>query len=786
MIGKTISHFRIESELGRGGMGVVYKARDTKLDIDRALKFINPDMLGQKALVDRFLTEARTLASVQHPNICPIQEIGEEDGQVFIAMSYLEGKTLQEVLRGGPLGPSTAVRIIKEVVSGLRKAHGQGVIHRDIKPGNVMLTEDGRAVIMDFGLAKQSEATALTLTGSVMGTVAYMSPEQARGVGVDHRSDLWSVGVMLYEMLTGRLPFEGETQVEMLSGVLEKDPAPVSRYRPQVTRGLEEVVERLLEKDPGQRYADAEKVLAALEGIPAMPEDDATTAPLVTGGRRFRLQRWQRRRLVRGMALGSFVAAVGALVLFVWPGLLVPTAAISAIAVMPLTERMADSTEAYYAEGVTDELITSLSKMRSLTVISRSSAEAAKARYGSPEEIARHLRVQALMEGTVQREGERLRMTVQLVRAGTGEVLWADSYERPQRSVYALQSEIAKAVGTAIAVEMTPEETAALAATREIDPKAYEALLLGRFHMEKFSDAGLKKAIEYYEAAIAIDPDYAEAHAELAITNFQILLGFGKASDEQQVLESVQTHLQRALALDPNSAAAHLMAAGIAEYDWDWKTAVREFELAVELDPSYSKAWDEGGWLLSFMGQPERAVEWGKRGKTLDPLVPMRGTDLGVVYAVSGFPDKAIAEYQAALELDPDFFPALICLGQTYIHVGRFADAIDVFQRIMGDQVQDLDYLAVAYAKTGRHKEAEEMLSRLEARPDRGTGDMAVVYTALGQREEAVREVLARYEQRDWAFPFIFCYPGAGLTELRSDPRLQEVFQKIGLPCLID
>jgi TolB-like protein/Tfp pilus assembly protein PilF/tRNA A-37 threonylcarbamoyl transferase component Bud32 len=779
MVGQTVSHFKIIAELGRGGMGVVYKAEDINLHCFRALKFLSSETLANEADRARFLAEARTLAAIEHANICPVHEIGEADGRTFIAMSFLEGETLEQKIARGPLEVADAVAIAKQMATGLQKAHGAGVIHRDIKPANVMITAEDVAVIMDFGLAKQEGATRLTQTGSTLGTAAYMSPEQVSGAETDLRTDLWSLGVMMYEMLAGQRPFQADNQLSLMYAISREHPEPISRLRSGVPAALEEIVERLLEKDPQSRFADAGALLSALE---ALEETVASTAI-----KRFRLQRWQRRRLGRILAVGVPVVALVIVALFVWPGILKPERAISSLAVMPLVERAAAEDQAYFAEGITDELITGLMKIgRDLTVVSRTSAARAREQYETLREVARRLGVDAVVEGTVQREGERIRVSVQLVLARTSELLWADSYERDLRDVFVLQSELARAVARAIEAELTPAGRQEPAATRQIDPVAYELVLKGRYQAAKYSPEGLQRSIESFEAAIAIDPDYAEPYVGLASTYITFSLGHGGGMDWQTAIPLATAYVDSALRLDPDLAIARVAAASLALWKWDWERAEREFERAITLDPGSSAAWDGLGFLLALLNEGERAVAASLRARQLDPLQPILSANLGVSYIAAGRFEEAEAAFKAGLELEPGFYPSRVTMAEFYLEQGRYDEAIALLKDIVeeGDtQSGELAQLGTAYALAGRRAEAEEILQRLEEQPEvmaLARLTMAILYNTLGQPEKAVELILEDYALRDPWFPWYI--KDSKLASLRSDPRIAAIFSELKLP----
>jgi serine/threonine protein kinase len=578
MIGKTISHYRITSQLGVGGMGEVFLAEDTQLHCQRALKFLPVTVKKDSPDHTRLVNEARALAVLEHPNICPVQEIGEHEGQTFIVMSYLEGRTLKDRIAEGPLPLVEALDIARQISSGLAAAHAKGIVHRDIKPENIMLVEGNnetrgqtRAVLMDFGISKNPEATLATRTGTIMGTVAYMSPEQAQGIKVDSATDTWAVGVILYEMLSGQRPFPGDSEPALLYAIVNVDPEPLAGGDSEIPESVDRVVGKALAKDPKNRYADASELLEDIER--AAEGEDVKGRRLGKGN--------------RGRIIGAIAGAVSLICVafFVWPGFLLPTDAISSLAVMPLEDRSGDPDRAFFAEGVADEMQKGLSKIGALTIVSRSSASQARELYESNREIGDRLGVDALVEGSVQREGDRVRVSVQLVATEDDRLIWSESYTRDMRDILNLQSEIALAVSAALETQLTPGEQENLERDRQIDPEAFEEYLLGLHFTSIATAESTEKAIEHYERALAIEPDWALAHYE--ISGAYLLNQQMAGLPPRSFFEKFRYHDGRAAELDPESADTIETKGWWAyEVDWDLETAGRYSARAKDLDPT--------------------------------------------------------------------------------------------------------------------------------------------------------------------------------------------------------
>ncbi|MGD9347277.1 MAG: protein kinase, partial [Candidatus Aminicenantes bacterium] len=500
--------YTILEELGRGGMGVVYKAEDTKLKRTVALKFLPLELKHLSEVCERFMQEARAAAALDHPNICTVYEFDEAEETSFISMAYIEGQSLKKKIESGPLELDEALSIATQVAEGLQIAHKKGVVHRDIKSANIMVTERGQAKIMDFGLARTMGSTLVTQEGMTMGTIAYMSPEQARGEKVDHRTDIWSFGVVLFEVLTGQLPFKGDHEQAVVYSILNENPKPIAEFKAGVPVSIEQVVVKALEKNPDRRYQHIGELLEDLESISAgiVPEEIKVRL------KKAKLRQRKKAITYAGAAGLIIVATVLALTLFTGRA-----EAIDSIAVLPIENLTGDTEQDYFVDGVTDELIGQLGQISGLRVISRTSVMQYKYVKKPLPEIARELNVDAVVEGSVQQIGDSVRIRVKLIDALPEERnLWGQTYERAKTDVLVLYSEMAHVIADKAQVSLTTQESTRLTKTRQVNPEAYEAYLKGAFHWDKFTEKDLETALQYYELALEKDPNYAPAYAGIS------------------------------------------------------------------------------------------------------------------------------------------------------------------------------------------------------------------------------------------------------------------------------
>ncbi len=792
MIGRTIGHYRIVAKMGAGGMGEVYGARDERLERDVALKILPAGVFADEPVRKRFRKEALALSKLNHPNIATIYDFDTDSGIDFLAMEHVLGETLAQKVASGALPEKEVVALGGQIAEALEEAHEHGIVHRDLKPGNIMVTPKGRAKVLDFGLAKllrpvgnMTTAETLSETKGVAGTLLYMAPEQLQGEPVDARSDIFSFGVVLYEMATGQRPFREALTSRLTDAILHQSPVPPRALNPRTSPGLERIILKCLEKDPESRYQSAKEIAVDLRRL--APSISAAVVPPSAA-------LTIRRRAVR--VAETAAAAVVVLALFLI-GLNVGKLRerllgrarpprIESLAVLPFANLSNDPQQDYFADGMTEVLITNLARIRALRVISRTSVLQYKGVKKSLPEIARELEVEAAIEGSVQRFGDRVRITVELIYAPKDRPLWAETYDRGLRDVLALQSEIAQTIAREIRIQLTPQEQAHLAATRPVNTQALEAYLKGRFFWNKRTPEGFQRSLEYFQEAIKMDAGYAQAYSGLSDT-YTLLQNYGLLSPEEAYPRAKAAAL-KALELDETLAEAHTSLAGVLEdYDWDWSGAEREYKRAIELNPNYETAHQWYGILLSSLGRHEEALAQVKRARELAPTSPRINTDMGWVLYETRLYDEAIAKAQGTLELDPDFAPAHSLLGWAFLRKNRCTEAIAEFQKVAAlsrDNTANLSAIAYAYAKAGQRVAALRTLNELKHQSEHGSVpsyQMAIVYAGLGEKEKALESLEKAYAgERDKWLGFLKVDPS--FDPLRSDLRFKSLLQRMNLP----
>jgi len=779
MIGKTISHYKILEKLGEGGMGVVYKAEDTKLKRIVALKFLPPSIIASEREKTRFIYEAQAAAALNHTNICTIYEIDEADGQAFIAMEFVEGQELRKLLIDNYQLPIDNVRAYAtQIAEGLKAAHAKGITHRDIKSSNIMVTENGQVKIMDFGLAKLAGRSLGTQEGATFGTVAYMSPEQARGEMVDARTDIWSFGVVLYEMITGQLPFRADHVQAVLFLIMNQPPAPMIPTTSDptgVSMALERVINKALAKKTSLRYQNIAATLADLRATPIGASSKTLQSPA-------KVKLPARKTLL----LYSSIAVLAILLIgaawFFWPKMQ-PKETFTSIAVLPFADLSPQQDQEYFCDGMTEEILTKLSKLRELKVIARTSVMRYKATDKSIKEIGAELGVATILEGSIRKEGDNIRVTVQLVKVEDESHLWAENYNKKLASVFDLQDEVSQAIAQALQVTLTPQEQARLANAHAVDSDAYEAYLKGLYFWNKRTSASLNKAITYFEQAIAKDPNFALAYRGLA--SCYLIFGISYLAPKE-MFPKAQFYAQKAFELDATLAPISVaLAVYHFYYAWDWPAAERYLQRALDLNPKYEQAYNVYGICLSVMGRMDEGIAEIKRALELDPLSLNINGDLGKTYYLARRFDQAIEQFQKTLELDPNYVNAYVPIAAAYEQKKMHKEAIAVLKKaknFAGDLPSVVAELGYALAASGQHLEAQKILRELQERATREYIDpclIAFIYMALGETDQAFTWLEKACEERSTQMIWLTVEPK--FDPLRADARFMALVKKVGL-----
>ena len=782
MIGQTLGHYRIEAQLGAGGMGVVYRAHDLRLQRTVAIKLVGERFSGEPTARERLLRVARTASALNHPHICSVHEVGESDGHIYIAMEYVEGQPLSALL--AQVRPTdSVVRYGIQIADALAHAHDRGIVHRDLKTGNVMITPEGRAKVLDFGLAKRlpTEALAeqetrsrpsLTQAGQVVGTLHYMPPEILRGEAADTRTDIWALGVLLYELAKGDLPFQGKTPFELTHAIQGQPPEPLPET---VGPGLSAVILRCLAKEPGQRYQRASEVRAALEAI----QSGSTRVPVVP-----QPVTASRRTLFWGT--GTVVVVV-LTALAVQKSCLRPT--LDSIAVLPFVNVGANPDQEYLSDGIAESVIASLSQLPRLKVIAFSSVARYKGRDLDPRSIGRELNVAAVVTGKVERRGDVLVIRADLVEAADGRELWGQKFDRKATDLLSVQDDISSEISSNLRQSLTGEERKRVARHSTENSEAYQSYLKGVFYARKESTLeDYDKALAYYQQAITKDPNYALAHAGLA--NLYTSMAYVGSLPPTEASQKAQAAVRLAREIDDTLSEVHLALAVVAwGFDWDWPAAERECRRAFELRPNYSEAYFFCGQCSRALGHFDEAIARMKKAEGLDPLSVETTRSLGITYYWAHRYDEAIPQLKKALELAPQDAQNHEALADVYARQGRFKEAIAAEQQaflLAGDQEGALalgqDFESIGFERVMRQLQQATLDGFKENAKSAYVSpfNFALIYAKLGDRNQAFGFLDKAFEERSPWLTYIKTDPA--FDPLRAYPRFAQLLRRIGLP----
>ncbi len=771
--------YELLEEIGRGGQGVVYRARQKSLNRTVALKVIGLGPWATEAHLKRFRREAEAAASLDHPCIVPIHEVGEREDHCYFSMNFIEGGQLDEMVEREPLPIRRVVELIMKLARAVHYAHEHGILHRDIKPGNILLDEKNEPHLTDFGLARLIETeSTVTWTKEVLGTPSYMAPEQAAGETkkLTSATDVYGLGAVLYQLLTGEPPFAGETTYDTIRLLLDREPRPPRLLNPKVDRDLSTICLKCLEKDPQRRYSSALALAEDLDSWSRHEKIQAKPTGFFTHSRR-----WVRRNRSTTTLITLLVALAAGLSVTVWNRkhqLVTP----KSIAVLPFENFSPDPNNTYFAEGIQEEILTRLAGIADLKVISRTSTQRYQSKPGNLAEIAKQLGVANILEGSVQKAGDRVRISVQLVNAQTDAHVWADTYDRKLTDVFLVETDIAKTIADSLKAKLTRSERQAIALRPTANPEAYEIYLKGRFFWNKRTGADLRKAIAYFNHAIAKDPNYALAYAALSDC-YDLLCEYSEVSPNESYPKAKAAAI-RALELDDTLGEAHAsLAYSLINYDWDWRSAEREYQRAIQLNPNYATAHQWYAECLSILGRHIQAIAEIKRAQELDPLSLIINQGVGGKYLYARRYDEAMAQFQKTLELYPRFPPTHQRLGWCYAEKQMFDEAVSEMQRAVefsGNSAQMIAALGYAYGVAGRRDAAQDIIAKLERRSKESYVDdyyLATIFAALGKKDEAFASLNKACAERSYWMPYV--KTDFQLDNLRFDSRFQPLVQRV-------
>src|SRR5438128_395245 len=785
LVGQTIGHYKISESIGTGGMGEVYLATDVVAGRKAALKLLPMRFTGDAARLKRFQQEAHTVVGLNHPNILTVYEIGEDHLIHYIASELIEGETLRQRLAHGRMQLSEAVDVAIQVASALVAAHQTGIVHRDIKPENIMLRPDGYVKVLDFGIAKlveqelpvnmpRDEALLLVETnlGAVLGTVRYMSPEQACGEHVDQSTDIWSVGVVLYEMVTGQTPFTGDTPRELMSSILEKEPPPLTSYLAHVPAELQQIISKSLRKDSEERYHSADELLQALKHLRHKLEVEAELQPSTA------TPSWLHwTRSPTALVLGLLVAAMAVAVPFYWHRNLTTSAPPEkSIAVLPFLDLSETKDQEYFCDGISEEILHALAKVEGLRVVGRTSSFSFNGKNANAREIGEKLNVANVLEGSLRREGNRVRITAELINTPTGFHAWAESYDRELGGVFAMQDEITRAIVEALKVKLAVP----LSAREQRNKDVYELYLQGLYFSNKSSEEDLRRALDFFQRAVEKDPTFSRAWTGISKVWYFLADVYVKPLDAYPASKEAAL---KAIALDEKDSEAHCyLSEAKRVLDWDLAGADEELKRALQLDPNSAPAHLFSGLHPLLHGELKDGLRLILEAEKLDPVSPITSYVATAAYLANDRIDDAVVEGQRTLQLDPNYFYLDSVLAAAYREKGNFPEAIALYTKAQEATHLPSSGLAITYTRMGRHIDAQNIFAQLvQAREKRYVSAplIAAVSTALGDKEEAFHWLEGAYEEHSGVLQWIAFLPE--FRALRSDARFPHLLRRIGV-----
>ena len=741
MISKTISHYKILEKLGGGGMGVVYKTIDTKLDRTVALKFLPEQLHFDEEAEQRFISEAKSASSLDHPNICTIHDINKtEDGQFYIVMGYYAGETLKKKVDSGSIKIDTAINYATQIATGLARAHEAGIVHRDIKPANIMITDRNEVKILDFGLAKTSSEPSITKMGSTVGTVAYMSPEQTKGEYVDHRTDIWSFGVLLYEMITGQLLFKGEYDQAIIYSILNESPPPISDYDESLPEKLNSIIQKMLGKNPGERYQNMTELIDELEKVtsqqPTIENESAETERNPS------------------------------------------------IAILPFANMSEDKANEYFSDGLAEDIINALAQIRDLRVVARTSAFSFKNKETDIREIGEKLNVNTILEGSVRKANNQVRITAQLINVEDGFHLWSEQYDRNLDDIFGIQDEITFTIVDKLKGHLLKEEKSAISRRRTENQEAFNLYLKGRHFWNNRTGEGMRRGIECFENATEIEPNYALAYSGMADA-YSMIGAYYYLPAKESYPKAIRA-ANKAIAIDDSLAEAHCaLGYAIYEFNWDWTGAEESFKKGLKINPGYSFGHACYAHCLFMLGRFEDAEREIKLARDLDPLGLITNANVGYCYFLNRKYDLALEEYNKALEIDPSFHPLLAYMAEVYEQKGMIDESIKAMKLAYAKSEMNAKILAILghiYGTAGNTKEANKILDELEKRSRNefvSASNFTLLYLGMNQKDQVFEWLEKAYEEKA---PFV-CYLKVDprFDKIRDDERFTDLKKRVGL-----